>query len=270
MRCMNYDKLFSFREEAEEPRPFLEHVDDLRRALLKIAVTVVLAMVGCFFFRSTLAHIIQQPLLKVDPTHVGSLQSLGVADSMTISLGLAFYAGIIVSFPLLLFFLGEFLFPALKQGEKRFMVPVVGSSFALFVIGINFAYWVVLPGTLDFFFKDAKAMHWVPTWTVRDYYSFTTQFLIAFGVAFEMPIVVLALVKLGFLNAALLKKTRSIAIITIFTVAAFITPSPDLMTYLLMGVPMVLLYEICILLAAWVEPSGKSKAQATELLEPKH
>jgi sec-independent protein translocase protein TatC len=119
---------------------------------------------------------------------------------------------------------------------------------------------VVLPGTLDFFFKDAKAMHWTPTWTVREYYSFTTQFLIAFGVAFEMPMVVLALVKLGVLNSAKLRKTRSAAIVTIFTVAAFITPSPDLVTYLLMGGPMVVLYELCIWLARWVEPKQADEA----------
>jgi sec-independent protein translocase protein TatC len=97
-------------------------------------------------------------------------------------------------------------------------------------------------------------MHWTPTWTVREYYSFTTQFLIAFGLAFEMPMVVLALVKLGVLNSEKLRRTRAAAIVTIFTVAAFITPSPDMVTYLLMGGPMVVLYEACIWLAKWLEP----------------
>ena len=124
----------------------------------------------------------------------------------------------------------------------------------LFLAGISFAYLAVLPETLDFFFKDAKAMKWTPMWTVREYYSFTTQFLVAFGLAFEMPMVVLALVKLGFLTAEKLRKARSVAIISIFTAAAFLTPSPDLLTYLLMGVPMVILYEACIILARWVEP----------------
>ena len=78
--------------------------------------------------------------------------------------------------------------------------------------------------------------------------------MIAFGVAFEMPMVVLALVKIGILNTEKLRKARSVAIITIFTVAAFITPSPDFVTYLLMGGPMVVLYEFCIVLAKWVEP----------------
>jgi len=250
---MDYGKFFSFRETDEESRPFLEHVDDLRRMVIKIALTLVLAMVGSFFFRGFLAAFIQKPLLLVDPQGAGSLQSLGVADSMTISMDLCFYAGFIISFPLLLFFLGEFLFPALQKAEKRLIIPVTAASFFLFILGVSFSYYVVLPGTLAFFFQDAKAMHWVPTWTVRDYYSFTTQFLIAFGIAFEMPIVVLILVRLGFLTSEILRKKRSIAIITIFTVAAFITPSPDLMTYLLMGVPMVLLYETCIFLARWVE-----------------
>ncbi|HLB32675.1 MAG TPA: twin-arginine translocase subunit TatC [Chthoniobacterales bacterium] len=251
---MDYRKIFSFRETEDEPRPFVEHLDDLRCVMIKVAITLVVAMFGCFFFRDFLAFVIQWPLIKLDPARAGNLQSLGVADSMTISLELAFYAGMIISFPILIFFLAQFLFPALNKAEKRIIFPLAFLSFFLFLFGINFGYWAVLPGTLDFFFKDAKAMHWAPLWTVREYYSFTTQFLIAFGLAFEMPIIVLALVKLGFLTAATLRKTRSIAIVTIFGIAAFITPSPDLMTYLLMGGPMVLLYEVCIFLARWVEP----------------
>ncbi len=250
---MDYGKLFSFREREEEIRPFLEHISDLRSMLIKIALTLVIAMSVSFFFRSFLATCLQRPLILLDPTRVANLQSLGVADSMTISLELSFYAGLTFSLPLVLCFLADFFFPALHDAERRLVLPVAAASFFLFLLGVAFSYYLVLPGTLDFFFRDAKAMHWVPTWTVRDYYSFTTQFLLAFGIAFEMPIVVLVLVKLGFLNSRLLKKTRSVAIITIFTIAAFITPSPDLMTYLLMGIPMVLLYEVCILLARWVE-----------------
>ena len=215
---MDYGKFFSFRETEEESRPFFEHLDDLRRMIIKIAITLLLAMIGSFFFRSLLASFIQKPLILLDPQREGNLQSLGVADSMTISLELCFYAGFILSFPLLLFFIGEFLFPALNRAEKRLVLPVTAASFVLFILGVSFSYYVVLPGTLDFFFQDAKAMHWVPTWTVRDYYSFTTQFLVAFGVAFEMPIVVLILVKLGFLTAEILRKRRSIAIVTIFTI----------------------------------------------------
>lgn len=262
---MDLKNIFSFREQEDAARPFLDHLGDLRIMLIKIVVTLVVSTVGAFFFRDLLASVIQRPLLVVDPTRANSLQSLGVADSMTISLGLAFYSGLVISFPFLTFFLAQFLFPALKPTEKKILLPVACFALLLFILGISFAYFVVLPGTLDFFFKDAKSMKWVPTWTVREYYSFTTQFLIAFGVAFEMPIVVLALVKLGFLTAEKLRKTRSVAIVTIFTVAAFITPSPDLVTYLLMGGPMVILYEFCIWLAQWMEPKAEAGGIGEEL-----
>jgi len=255
---MELNKLFSFREQEDEARPFMDHLGDLRVMIIRMAVVVVVAMVGAFFFRDILATVIQRPLIAVDPVRASSLQSLGVADSMTISLELSFYTGLIISFPILIFLLAQFLFPALKPSERQILLPVSAFGLFLFLGGVFFSYFVVLPGTLDFFFKDAKSMHWTPTWTVREYYSFTTQFLIAFGVAFEMPMVVLALVKLGFLTAEKLRKTRAAAIVTIFTVAAFITPSPDLVTYLLMGGPMVVLYEFCILLARWVQPNAET------------
>lgn len=251
---MDFKNIFSFREQEDEAKPFMDHVGDLRVMIIRMAVTLAVATVAAFFFRDDLAAVVQWPLLHLDPARAASLQSFGVADSMTISLSLAFYAGLVLSFPVLTFFLAQFLFPALKPGERKILLPVAAFALLLFLAGISFAYLVVLPGTLDFFFKDAKSMKWNPNWSVREYYSFTTQFLIAFGIAFEMPMVVLALVKLGFLTAEKLRKTRSVAIIVIFTAAAFITPSPDLITYLLMGGPMVVLYELCILLARWVEP----------------
>jgi len=212
---MDMKHIFSFREQEDESKPFMDHVGELRVMIIRMAVTLVVATVGAFFFRNYLAAVVQRPLLLLDPARANALQSLGVADSMTISLSLAFYAGMVISFPLLTLFLAQFLFPALKPGERKILFPVSAFALLLFIIGI------------------------------------------AFGVAFEMPMVVLALVKLGFLTAAKLRKTRSVAIITIFTVAAFITPSPDLVTYLLMGGPMVVLYEFCIILAKWVEPKSE-------------
>jgi len=255
---MDLKTIFSFRESEDEAKPFLDHLADLRVMLIRMAVVLSVAMVGAFFFRDLLAAVIQRPLVAVDPSRASFIQSLGVADSMTVSLQLAFYAGLVLSFPVLIFLLARFLFPALKPAERRLLLPVAAFGLFLFLSGVFFAYLVVLPGTLEFFFRDAKSMHWTPNWNVREYYSFTTQFLIAFGVAFEMPMVVLALVKLGVLTAEKLRKTRSVAIIVIFTVAAFVTPSPDLVTYLLMGGPMVVLYELCIWLARWIEPKSEA------------
>ncbi|MFV0415192.1 MAG: twin-arginine translocase subunit TatC [Chthoniobacterales bacterium] len=246
-------RFFEFREIDDTPKPFLSHLDDLRSVLLRMVFALGLAMVLCFVFRAAIADFIQQPLIAVDPDRASNLQSLGVADSMTISFQLAFYAGLVLSFPVLLFFLAGYILPALTPKEKRMLYPAAGVGFGLFLLGITFAYFVVLPQTLEFFFKDAQAMNWKPTWTVREYYSFTTQFIIAFGLAFELPVVVLLLVKLGILDAPTLKKTRSFALVIIFLFAAVITPTQDMITLFLMGAPMYILYESCIHIAGWME-----------------
>lgn len=250
---MDAQRIFKFRELEDEPKPFLDHLEELRMMIIKMVVVLGAAMFLAFCFRSEIAQVVQRPLIAVDPTRAENLQSLGVADSMTISFELSFYAGIVMAFPFLLYFLAHFVIPALTAIERRMLFPAAFAGFALFLGGVLFAYFVVLPGALDFFFRDAQAMHWQPTWTVREYYSFATQFIVAFGVAFEMPIAVLVLVKLGLVDANLLRKTRAFAVVIILVFAAVITPTQDMLTLFLMAGPMYVLYEVCILLARFVE-----------------
>src|SRR4029077_4517683 len=190
--------IFKFRElpESETSKPFLEHLEDLRWTIVKMSITLVLAMVLCFFFRSTLVHVMQRPLHEVDPT-IGALRALAITDSFTISFRLAFYAGIVLSFPLLLYFLAEFVLPALTAMEKRFLLPAILVSFGLFLTGVLTAYYWLLPKTILFFFHDTESLGWTAAWTVQEYYSFVTRFTIGFGMAFELPVVVLALVRFG-------------------------------------------------------------------------
>lgn len=250
---MSLEKFLKFRDERDMPKPFLDHVEDLRRMIVRMAITLGICMLFAFIFRGQLASFVQAPLLAVDPTRVDNLQSLGVADSMTISLKLAFYAGLVVSFPVLLYFLAEFVLPALTVRERRVVLLASAVGFVLFLIGVVFAFFIVLPAALEFFFKDAQMMQWRPTWTVREYYSFATQFTLAFGLAFELPVVVLALVKVGLLRHEQMRATRPYAVVAIFMLAAVITPTTDVFTLLLMGGPMVLLYEACIWIARWME-----------------
>src|SRR5262249_7246191 len=128
--------IFKFRElpESETSKPFLEHLEDLRWTIVKMAITLLAAMVIGFFFRSLLVQIMQRPLHEVDP-QIGALRALGVTDSLTISFRLAFYAGIVMSFPLLLYFVAEFVLPALTVAEKRFVLPAILISFGLFLTG---------------------------------------------------------------------------------------------------------------------------------------
>ena len=250
---MSLKKFLEFRDERDKPKPFLEHVEDLRGMVVRMAVALGICMVGAFLFRGQLAAFVQGPLLAVDPSRIENLQSLGVADSMTISFKLAFYAGLIISFPALLYFLAGFVLPALTVRERRVVLLASIVGFGLFLSGCAFAFYGVLPPALEFFFQDAQMMQWRPTWTVGEYYSFTTQFTLAFGLAFELPVVVLALVKVGLLEHAQMQATRPYAIVVIFLLAAVITPTPDIFTLILMGAPMVLLYEACIWIARWME-----------------
>ena len=219
------ERFLAFRNKGDEAKPFLTHIEDLRVTIIKVALALVVGMFVCFAFRDSIAGFIQRPLVDLDPERAANLQSLGVADSFTISLELAFYGGIVISFPLLVIFIAEFILPALNKKEKAMIIPVALIGSGLFLTGAAFSYFVVLPQTLDFFFNDARAMNWQPTWTVREYYSFTTQFIIAFGLAFELPLAVLMLVKLGFVDHTQLRKTRAFAVVVIFIFAAIITPT---------------------------------------------
>jgi len=253
---------FKFREipQSESAKPFLEHLEDLRWTVVKMAITLFLAMILCFAFRSSLTALMQRPLTQLGDK-VRTLQALGITDSLTITFNMAFYAGIVLSFPLLLYFLAEFVLPALTAVEKRLMLPAIGVSFILFLIGVVSCYYWLLPKTILFFFNDAESMGWMPAWTVREYYSFVTRFTIGFGLAFELPVVVLALVRFGLVTFAFMQRTRPYAVVLIFVLAAVITPTPDVLTLLCMGFPMYALYESCIWIA-WLMERRKRRAQA--------
>jgi sec-independent protein translocase protein TatC len=251
---MAFKDIFNFRElpESETSKPFLEHLEDLRWTIVKMAIVLLVAMVLCLAFRSTLVRVMQAPL-QVVGAQAGELRALGITDSITISFQLAFYAGIVLSFPLLLYFLAEFILPALTAVEKRFLLPAIFASFGLFLLGVVVCYFWLLPKTILFFFHDTQSLGWTPAWTVQQYYSFVTRFTMGFGLAFELPVVVLALVRFGLITYKFMKRTRPYAVVLIFVLATIITPTPDILTLIAMGLPMCLLYESCIWIAWLME-----------------
>ncbi len=246
--------IFKFRDlpESETSKPFLEHLEDLRWMIVKMAITLGIAIIVCFAFRSTLVRVTQAPLHDIG-SQIGTLKALGITDSIVISFHLAFYAGIVISFPLLLYFIAEFVLPALTAVERRFLLPAIAVSFGLFLLGVLVCYFWLLPKTILFFFRDTQSLGWAPTWTVQQYYSFVTRFTIAFGLAFELPVVVLALVRFGLVTYKFMARTRVYAIVLIFILATIITPTPDILTLIALALPMCLLYESCIWIAWLME-----------------
>jgi sec-independent protein translocase protein TatC len=249
---MNWRRLFDFRELRDDPKPFLEHIEDLRKMLLKMLVVLGVMMAVAFACQKRIVEVIERPLLAFDPERT-NLTNFGVADPLTIAIELSFYTGLVMAFPFLVLFLAEFILPALTPKERRMLYPAAVFSFGLFLVGVLFAYYCVLPAALDYFFNYAQALNWRPLWSVREYFSFTTQFVISFGLAFELPLAVLLLVKLDILSHEVLQRTRAFAAVVILFLAAIITPTTDMFTLILMAGPMYLLYEGCILIAWLME-----------------
>jgi len=191
------------------------------------------------------------------------MQALNPTEGFMLSIKLSLFAGIVISFPLLLLFILQFILPGLKNNEKRAMWPALLIGFGLFIGGVLFSYFFVLPKVLDFFYNYSQEMGVTNEWRIGYYISFATQFTLIFGLGFELPVVVMTMVKLGILNYEIMKNTRSYAILAIVVIAAIITPTPDAFTLLLLAGPMIILYEICI----WLAFFHRRKEREAELAE---
>ena len=191
------------------------------------------------------------------------MSSLNPSEAFMLSMKLAFFAGIVVAFPLLLLFILQFIMPGLHQHEKKAIYPALGVGFGLFLCGVLFSYLWVLPSVLEFFYSYGESMGIANEWRIGYYLSFATQFTLIFGVCFELPVVVWVLVKIGLLNYEIMSRTRGYAIVAIVIIAAVITPTPDGFTLCLLAVPMIVLYEISIWIA-WYDARIKKKAEAME------
>ncbi|MEM6911034.1 MAG: twin-arginine translocase subunit TatC [Verrucomicrobiota bacterium] len=167
-------------------------------------------------------------------------------EAFMLSLKLAFFAAIVLAFPLVLYFIMEFILPGLHLHERKALWPALAIGLGLFLTGALFAYFIVLPRVLEFFHGWGEDMGIANEWRIGYYITFATQFTLIFGLAFELPVVVMTFVKLGLLGYETMKNTRSYAVLIIFVVAAIITPTPDALTLLLLAGPMYFLYELCI------------------------
>ncbi len=184
-------------------------------------------------------------------------------EGLVIVLKLAFYAGIIVAFPFLLWWLMEFVLPGLRQAEKRAVIPALLIGFLLFLTGAFFAFRVGLPFALRFLEEWTRDHGMQSGWRIGYYMQFITQVTLVFGLAFQLPVAVLVMVKLELLTYRTMRDSRSYAIVAMLVFAAFITP-PDPMTLGLLGGPLIILYEICIWIAWFMERAQRKREREEE------
>ena len=231
---------------AEEKTSFISHLEELRKRLIICIMAIAVFFTICCFFDQKLVDILIAPLKDALPpgTH---LIFTGVSEAFFAYLKVSFFTGIIFASPVILYEIWCFIAPGLYNKEKKYVLPFVFFSTMLFISGVVFAYYIVLPITYKFFMSyTTDAIKPFPS--LREYLSFSSKMLLAFGVTFELPIFILFLSKIGILSVRTLTAYRKYAVLIIFIVAAVVTPSTDVVSQVLTAVPLWILYEISIVL----------------------
>jgi len=229
-----------------EKQPFLSHLEELRQRLIFCAIAVGVGFIISYAFSEELFKILITPLKENLPGN-DRLIFTNLPEMFLTYLKTAFITGILLAAPFLFYQIWMFVAPGLYQKEKRYIIPFVFFSTLLFVGGALFGYFVVFPFGFNFFLGYAND-HIQALPSVKQYFSFSTRLLLAFGVVFELPVIIFFLSKMGIVTVDFLKKHRKYAILLAFAMAAILTP-PDVITQCMMAGPLIVLYEIGILIA---------------------
>jgi sec-independent protein translocase protein TatC len=230
-----------------EEATLVEHLDELRQRLIISLVALAATTAVAFTFHSHLVRWLESPL----PKERQHLITFGVAEPFLTSFKISLMAGIGLALPILLWQLWSFLAPAFEENSQRTVAVFVAFATGLLVAGVAFAYWLVLPSALGFLTHYDDTLYNVQI-RARDYFSFALLVLMGVGVLFELPVFVLALVRLNVLTTATLRKNRRLGYFLVFVVAVLL-PGVDPVTTTLEGLPLVVLYEGTIWLAVLME-----------------
>jgi sec-independent protein translocase protein TatC len=227
----------------EDRLTLVEHLDELRTRIVVCLVVFGVALALCFWQNHLLLEIANGPL----PAGHKKLITFGVTEPFTTTLTVSTYGALILSMPIWLYQLYAYVLPAFSESEKRVVLPLLIAAPILFALGVVFAYFVVMPAAVKFLlnFNDAQFNVQV---RARDYYSFFSTTMLAGGVIFEMPLAILAVTRLGIVKVEQLRSNRRYAYLVIAIVAAAL-PGVDPVSMLLEMVPLLVLYELSILLA---------------------
>jgi sec-independent protein translocase protein TatC len=228
----------------------IEHLDELRSRIIKVGVAFFVAAVVAWFFR---VRIFGWLLAPAGDALSGKLSVTSVTEQLFTDMKLALYVGFLLTIPVLLYQAWAFVAPAVGDLGRVFTYTIITLASALFLAGVAFGYFIVLPIGTQFL------LNWAPDRyntiiTSQFYLQFTTRFLLAFGIVFELPAATYVAAKLELVDAPLLKRYRRHAIVLNFILAAALTPGQDPYSMVLMAAPMVVMYELSIIIARYVNP----------------
>jgi sec-independent protein translocase protein TatC len=239
---------------SDDKLPFTDHLDELRHRLIVSLVGIGIGFAVCYGFSQQLLLLLQRPM----PTR---LVFIAPTEAFFVNLKVAFYAGLFLSVPLLLFQVWKFVAPGLYEHERRYSFPFLITSTVLFLVGALFAYVVILPIALHFLIAQGGEL-WKPNITLSNYLSFCMRLILAAGLIFEFPVLMYFLAKVGVVTPEFLVKNRKYAVLVAFIISAILTP-PDVFSQILLAVPLFLLFEASIVVAKRVA-SGRETADGPE------
>lgn len=245
--------------EEDGELPFMTHLVELRSRLMKGLAAVLLVFFGLLPFANKLYHLFAQPLLSKLPDGAQMI-AIQVASPFLIPVKLAFFVAAIVAMPVLIYQVWAFVAPGLYRHEKRLAMPLLVSAMILFYAGCAFAFFLVLPAVFGFLQSVAPTGVAVMT-DIGEYLDFVLVIFFAFGLCFEVPVAVVILVSLGWVTHRQLSEARPYTIVGAFVIAAVLTP-PDVVSQLLLAIPMCILYEAGLVAARWLPGRGSETVES--------
>ena len=246
------------KKNEDEKIPFTGHLEELRKRLVACFIAIGIGFVISYCFKEKLFEILSNPLISVMGTD-DKMIFTGLPEAFFTYLKVALLSGFMLAAPVVLYQFWMFVAPGLYQKERRLLVPIVFLSSVFFVGGALFGYFIVFPFGFKFFLGFASETI-QPLPSMKEYLSFSAKLLLAFGLVFELPLIITFLAKLGLVSVDFLKKNRKYALILFFAGSAILTP-PDVVTQIMMALPLMVLYEISILGA---RVFGKKKAKQSD------
>jgi sec-independent protein translocase protein TatC len=247
---------------------FLDHLEDLRWTLIKSAAVFGIFVTVIAYYVDDFARVLGWPLERVKADYPKMNTDLVTNSPMgvfSVIIDICLIGGLVLSLPFILFFIGQFVAPALTKRETKVLLPTCVSALVLFLGGASFGYFLLTPSTIKVAYELNQMMGYTVLWTADRYYSLLMWLVLGMGGAFEFPLLIVLAVYMGLIEVATLRKYRRHAIVVIFIIAAVITPTPDPINQTLFAVPLILLYEIAILVASRLKRRRKDEANVTDV-----
>ena len=246
-------------EPAAPEENFFTHLVELRDRIIKASISVIVLFLGMVYWAPDIFQLLARPLLDVLPKGAHMIVT-DVTGSFFVPIKVTLMAAFVLALPVVIYQVWAFVAPGLYQHEKKLVIPLVVSAYTLFLIGMAFAYLLVFPTVFSFMVSYNEPLGADMSTDIDKYLSFAMTTFLAFGFTFEVPVVVVVLVRLGMVKLAKLKEIRPYITVGAFVVAAVVTP-PDVLSQLLLAIPLCVLYELGLLIARFYQPKEEVREE---------